>query len=79
MTRSEKLKAIMESVINGHYSQDEFDLFKAEYGWVDWMNDYTDAEEDEEISETESREIDAVLEEGFKMAFDADQRQIYGL
>lgn len=79
MTRSEKLKAIMESVINGHYSQDEFDLFKAEYGWVDWMNDYTDAEEDEEISETESREIDAVLEEGFKMAFDADFRKIYGL
>lgn len=79
MTRSEKLKAIMESVINGHYSQDEFDLFKAEYGWVDWMNDFTDAEEDEEISETESREIDAVLEEGFKMAFDADFRKIYGL
>ena len=79
MTKSEKLKAIMESVINGHYSQDEFDLFKAEYGWVDWMNDYTDAEEDVEISESESREIDAVLEEGFKMAFDANWRKIYGL
>ncbi len=79
MTRSEIEKAIMESVINGHYSQDELDLFKAEYGWVDWMNDYTDAEEGEEISETESREIDAILEEGFKMAFDAAWRKIHDL
>jgi hypothetical protein len=79
MTRAEELKTIMEFVINNHYSQDEFDLFKAEYGWEDWMNDYTDAEEDKELSETEIREIDAILEEGFKMAFDDTSRQVYGL
>ena len=79
MTRAEKLKTIMEFVINSHYSQEEFRLFKAEYGWADWMNDYTEAGECEEISEGESKAIDSILEEGFKMAFDEQSRELYGL
>lgn len=77
MTRAEELKTIMESVIKGGYSQDDFNLFKAEYGWEDWMNDYTEAGEDEEISERESKEIDAILEEGFNMAFDETARKVW--
>ena len=69
----------MEFVIEGGYSQEDFNIFKAEYGWADWMNDYTEAEECEELSEAEIREIDAVLEEGFKMAFDSVDRQVYGV
>ena len=36
----------------------EFDLYINEAGWEDWMNEYTEASEDEEISETESEEIE---------------------
>ncbi len=79
MTRADELKAIMEAVVAGNYEEDQFGLFKAEYGWEDWMNDYTDAAEDEEISEAESREIDEVLQQGFKMAFDPQSRTIYGV
>lgn len=79
MTRANELKAIMEAVVAGKYDEDQFDLFKVEYGWVDWMNDYTDAAEDEEISESESDEINEILQEGFKMAFDSQWRTIYGV
>ena len=67
MTRAEELKEIMTAVINGGYSEEDFDLFKAEYGWADWMGYYV---EDEEITESESKEIDAILTEGFRKALD---------
>jgi hypothetical protein len=74
MTRAEELKEIMIAVINGGYSEEDFNLFKAEYGWADWMSDYV---EDEEITESESSEIDKILAEGFKMAFDETDRKLY--
>ena len=77
MTRLDELRIIMESVISGQYSRDQFNLFSAEYGWEDWMNKYTEAGEDEELSEEESEEIDAILKEGFKMAFDDDYRKVW--
>lgn len=36
----------------------EFDLKIAEDWWEDWMNNYTEAKEDEEISEKENIEIE---------------------
>lgn len=74
MTRAEELKEIMIAVINGGYSEEDFTVFKAEYGWADWMIDYV---ENEEITESESREIDEILEEGFRMAFDETERELY--
>ena len=69
MTRAEELKAIRDAVIAGGYSEDEFGKFKDEYGWVNWMSDYTEAEEDEPMSESEIKVVDEILEEGFRMAF----------
>lgn len=77
MTRAEELQTIMESVINGHYTEDDLELFKAEYGWADWMCDYTEAADDEAISESTAKVIDKILEEGFKMAFDPICIEIY--
>ena len=74
MTRAEELKEIMNAVINGGYSEEDFTVFKAEYGWADWMIDYV---ENEEITESESSEIDKILAEGFTMAFDETERELY--
>lgn len=52
------------------YNEDDFNLFAAEYGWADWMNDYTDATEYEGISESESRIIDDILMDIWKEAHD---------
>ena len=79
MTRAEELKTIMEAVIAGHYTEDDFNLFKAEYGWANWMNNYTDSNECEPITESESEAIDSILKEGFEMAFDEQYREIYGV
>lgn len=76
MTRADELKEIMIAVINGGYSEEDFNLFKAEYGWADWMIDYVE-NEDEEITESESREIDKILAEGFRMAFDEANKKLY--
>ena len=76
MTRAEELKEIMIAVINGGYSEEDFNLFKAEDGRADGMNDYVE-NEDEEITESESREIDKILAEGFRMAFDEIDRKLY--
>lgn len=42
------------------------DLFLSEYGWADWMDDYTDAEDGEEASEAEIRRIDDLIMEYWK-------------
>ena len=73
MTRAEELETIKNAVAKGGYSQEEFKLFAAEYSWQDWMNDYTEAAEDEEISESESEEIDAILREGFNLVFECNE------
>lgn len=39
-----------------------FGQFCGDYGWQDWMNAYTDAAEDEPISDKESADIDGYLE-----------------
>lgn len=46
-----------------HYQEQglSFDLWTAELGWQDWMNEFTSAAEDEEISEAEAKEIDKAL------------------
>lgn len=74
MTRAEELKEIMIAAINGGYSEEDFNLFKAEYGWEDWMDNYV---ENEEITESESSEIDEILAEGFRMAFDETAKKLY--
>ena len=43
------------------YKDDEFYLFACEEGWQDWMQDFTEAKEEEAISERESKEIDEEL------------------
>lgn len=47
------------------YSKDEFQLFCDEYGWADWMNEFTEAKDGEPISELECKEIDKILKEAF--------------
>lgn len=42
---------------------ESFDLFCAEYGWQDWMNEFTDADEDEPISDEDSRRINDYMRE----------------
>ena len=78
MTRAEELKEIMISVINGGYSEEDFNLFKNEYGWADWMLEYVE-NEDEEITESESKTIDKILKEGFEMAFNEQWKKIYNI
>lgn len=63
----EKLKERLISEAKG-YGKDEFTLFCAELGWEDWMNDYTEAPEDEPISESEIEEIDEILKDIFDCA-----------
>lgn len=50
------------------YGKDELCLYQAELGWQDWMNDFTEADEGEPISEAESKEIDKITEEAFNAA-----------
>ena len=42
------------------YRPEEFNLYLAEAGWEDWMNEYTDAEDGKECSEAEIREIEKI-------------------
>ena len=50
------------------YNADGLKLFQAELGWEDWMNEFTDAAEGEEITEVESDEIDSITAEIFENA-----------
>lgn len=58
-----KLKLIREAK---NYESDQLELFKAELGWQDWMNVFTESEEGGEITESEAKEIDEVLDEVFR-------------
>ena len=50
------------------YNFDELELFQAELGWQDWMNDYTNAEDGEEITDAESNLIDDITRQAFFFA-----------
>ena len=50
------------------YGADQLELFQAELGWEDWMNEFTEAADGEEITETESAEIDEITKEIFEEA-----------
>lgn len=40
---------------------DSFELFTAEYGFADWMNEFTTAADGEPMTESECEEIDQIL------------------
>lgn len=48
------------------YKDNEFELYKAETEWQDWMENFTDAADDEMISEKDGKVIDSILEVIFK-------------
>lgn len=66
MTRWKELEHIANA--SRGYAADEFELYRAEAGWEDWMENYTESAEGEPISESEARQIEAVQREGFKMS-----------
>lgn len=45
------------------YNEDDFQLFAAEYGWAEWMNEYIDedVDESEPIDEADAKRIDEVM------------------
>lgn len=45
------------------YNEEHFELYKAEAGWEDWMEEYTEAEDGEECTERELKEIEKIQEE----------------
>lgn len=51
-----------------HYADDELELFIAETGWENWMNEYTEAEDGEPINDSECEEINKLLEDIFNEA-----------
>lgn len=55
------------------YCYDNYRLFEAEIGWQDWMNEYTNAADGEEASESEIAEIHDELMEIF---FEAHAEEI---
>ena len=75
MTRDEINQNIITFVFNGGYDSDDYESFKTDYGWKKWMNAYTDADDMEVYSEAELKEINEILKEGFKMAFDEDEKK----
>lgn len=55
------------------YEVGQLDLFLAEIGWQDWMNDYTEAADGEPISDKEGEAIDAILTDIFNEAHKAEE------
>lgn len=51
-----------------NYNYEELELFKAELGWEDWMNDFCDCAEAEEPTPNELKNIDITLKEVFDLA-----------
>ena len=67
-------KEIIESA--KQYEAHEFRLFLAEEGWQDWMNDYTTAPEDQEITEAEGNIIEIIQKKLFIEAQEEKAEQI---
>lgn len=56
----ESMKQEVETKIKAEmlkYESSEYDLYNAEAGWQDWMNEYTTAKDGEECSDKECNEI----------------------
>jgi len=41
---------------------DTFHSFESELGWEDWMNNYTDAQDDDDLTQSEIETINSVLQ-----------------
>ena len=67
-----ELKATIVAIASS-YEANEYSLFEAEYGWKDWMNDFTEAEEGEPCSEAEIERINVILQECFDEAHQEDE------
>lgn len=50
------------------YNPDEYEEFTMAIGWEDWMNEFTESEEGEPVSDDEYEEIYKVIKECFKAA-----------
>jgi hypothetical protein len=65
---------LTEDVINQlieearRYDAEELNLYQAELGWQDWMNDFTEADDGEEFTEAEGKVIDEITEQIFRLA-----------
>lgn len=60
---------IIDAVKKGGYKPDEFEKYQGDAGWEYWMNSYTEAEDGEECSESELREINKIQAQAFIKAF----------
>ena len=60
MKKETQLKILNEMK---NYNADQFELYKAQAGWQDWMNAYTDAADCEEFTAAESNKIETVQKE----------------
>lgn len=65
MTRQTELQIMAEMA---KYQPDDFDLYNAEAGWQDWMNEYTTAEDGQECSDRECMNITDKQKELWKEA-----------
>ena len=63
ITSGEILKLMEDAEM---YKNDELELYKAETGWQDWMENFTNAPEGEQFSQSEGELIDGILTEVFK-------------
>lgn len=57
------------------YKPEELQLFIDETGWEDWMNDYTEAEEGDPISDRDCSAIDEILTEIFNEAHPYEEEE----
>ena len=57
----ENMKEIMMKLEEAAKEYDDLELFIAETGWLDFMNQFTTAEEGEPITDEEAKEIDEIL------------------
>lgn len=64
--KCEERKRLLRAAKN--YAEDELQLFIEDTDWQDWMNEYTEAEDGEQISEQECKKIDEILTKIFNEA-----------
>ena len=50
------------------YTIDEYELWQAEHGWQDWMNEYTEAEEGEPATDKEIEIMNKIMRECWDIA-----------
>ena len=62
MSKEDRERLLKEAA---YYEDNQFRRFQAETGWEDWMYEYMEDPDVEDIPERESREIDMELENIF--------------